>query len=168
MKKALLVIVIACLACCEQSAPKTGAASSAPKYELVLADKISVEDYSQDLRAWLNSLYEGLGYDKSDTEQELFLRSDLNVTGDGDSFPVYQSTENQRRFYVLDLGYVIDFETKKIGTLGVAGISTHYPPSKRVVVLLCPTKGVDIMGVTLGDPKADSMSPTFTENKVAF
>lgn len=134
----------------------------------MIPEKIVAEEYTEELKSWLSSLYKGLGYNKANTGEEIFLRCDITAKSPSSTYAVYQSTKNKKRFYILELGYVIDFESQKIGTLGVAGISIHCPPSKRMVVLLCPTKDQRFMGVLLGDYKTDSPNPRFTENKVSF
>jgi hypothetical protein len=171
MKKILALILVAFLPSCEK--PSLGRNASQPEQltaerELILPDQIISEIYSEDLRNWLKSLYKGLGYDEARTEEEIFLRCDIEAKGPDGSYTIFQSSRNDKRFFILDIGYVIDFESQEIGTLGVGGISIHHPPSKRMVVLLSPTKGEEFMGVLLGDYKTDSSDPIFSANKVTF
>jgi len=171
MKKIMTLVLMAFLPCCEKSSPDSEAVTTevlTAEHELVLSEQFVVEKYTVDLKGWLQSLYKGLGYDKGDTEEEIFLRCDLRVRSPNRSYTVFQSTKNNERFYVQNLGYVVDFQSQEVGTLGVGGISAHFPPSNRMVVLLCPSKGQEFMGVPLGDLKTDSPKPKFTDNIVRF
>ena len=82
---------------------------------------------------------------------------------------LYQEVSNDKLFILPEQNLIIDFNQKKIGTMGVAGISTHIPKSKRMVVLLAPHKKVNYLGVLLGDKsKTNTKKPIFVKSSVSY
>ncbi|PLY05003.1 MAG: hypothetical protein C0625_13240 [Arcobacter sp.] len=134
--------------------------------------KYGVEAYKTDLQNWVSSLVKGLGYDSSKIATYVFLKTDISIRADGKIVEgaIYQNKDKPTQFYVSKpKAAIVDFSAGKVGTMGVSGISTHPTPSGRMVVVLSPQKGTNILGVTLDFTfKTQVKEPKFSSNSVHY
>ncbi len=153
-------------------APSSAVAFERNEFELSIPTEYKVESYKQDLKNWVASLINGLGYDPNKVSINLFLRTDIPITVNGNILKgaIYQNKDNQSQFYVSKpKKNIVDFSSEQVGTMGVAGISVHPTPSGRMVVVLAPQKGTNILGVTLDfTVKTQVTKPEFQSNYVAY
>ena len=128
------------------------------------------ETYTKALKWWRASLIKNIGYVDSKINSEVFLQTDIPLMVDEEPVigNVYQSRKNPKRFYVIPTSIIVDYSMKKAGTFGVAGISVHPTPSKKMVVVLAPQKYTPLFGVSLSDGKAEVEAPVFTGGRVDF
>ncbi len=128
------------------------------------------ETYTKALKRWRASLIKNIGYVDSKINSEVFLQTDISLMVDEEPVigNVYQSRKNSKRFYVIPTSIIVDYSIKEAGTFGVAGISVHPTPSKKMVVVLAPQKHIPLFGIPLSDGKAEVEAPVFTGGRVDF
>ena len=129
------------------------------------------EPYSQALKSWRKSLIKNIGYQEAKINSETFLQTDIVLKMDGETIEkqIYQSRKNPNRFYLLNSSVIVDFSTSQVGTMGVSGISSHLTPSKRMIVVLAPSKHINLLGVLLSfSDKTEVPKPTFQGKEVKF
>ena len=163
MKRYLLVLVFAAFS--------VGASNATSTYTLSIPEVYETEAYVADLEKWKKSLIDGVGYSEENITQGIFLRTDIPITKDGKRLvgTVYRKLSDSNQFFESNSRTIIDFHNKLVGTMGVAGISVHPTPSGRMVVILAPTKGLTLLGVTLDfTGKVSVEAPRFKQNKVTF
>ena len=140
--------------------------------EFSVPDEHKVEVYKQDLQNWIASLVKGLGYDSSKIAIHVFLKTNISIRANGKTLTgaIYQNKDKSTQFYVsTPKAAIVDFEAVKVGTMGVSGISTHPTPSGRMVVVLSPQKGTNILGVTLDFTfKTQVKKPKFSSKGVVY
>jgi len=128
------------------------------------------ETYTKALKRWRASLIKNIGYVDSKINSEVFLQTDISLMVDEEPVigNVYQSRKNPKRFYVIPTSIIVDYSIKEAGTFGVAGISVHPTPSKKMVVVLAPQKHIPLFGIPLSDGKAEVEAPIFSGGRVDF
>ncbi len=142
------------------------------QFELSLPDAYEVEEYKDDLKNWVSSLIKGVGYSPEEVLVTIFLKTNVSIVVDGKliSGVVYQNKDNPSQFYVTKpKGAIVDFSSNLVGTMGVAGISSHPTPSGRMVVVLAPDRNTNILGVTLDfTSKVEVREPAFKGKSVSY
>ncbi len=136
-----------------------------------MPESFKVEAYKQDLKNWKASLLKGIGYSDEKITQAVFLKTNIPILKQGKHLvgTVYQNQLNTNQYFEATSKTIIDFGRKKVGTMGVAGISIHPTPSGRMVVILAPTKGLTLLGVTLDfKEKTQVNPPRFEKRSVWF
>ncbi len=142
------------------------------EFELNIPAKYEIEEYKSDLKNWVNSLIIGVGYKSKDITKNIFLKTSIpiNVNGQKIDGAVYQNKDNPNQYYISKpKNTVIDFTSQLVGTMGVAGITSHPTPSGRMIVVLAPQKNMSILGVTLDfTVKTQVRKPVFEGNYVSY
>ncbi len=139
-------------------------------YVFDISQPFKKETYTKALRWWRASLIKNIGYVDSKINSEVFLQTNIPLMVDEQQVigDVYQSRKNPKRFYVVSASIIVDYSIKEAGTFGVAGISVHPTPSKKMVVVLAPQKHIPLFGVPLSDGKAGVEAPIFSGGRVDF
>lgn len=162
-QKCFLPLAAIAIAACGRPNTKTSETPPARKYSISISNHFRTCDYSAALGGWTDSLLKNLGYSRSKDTCMEFLQTDIPLTMNGEKVDgaVFVSRDNPRLFFVSQGELLVDFDRRIIGTGGCGGMSRHKTPSGRMWVILVPSKGQSIYGVTLGDDKMDSPAPVF-------
>lgn len=163
LQSCLLSLAAIAIAACDRPNTKRSETPPDRKYSISIPNHFKICNYSAALGGWTNSLLKNLGYSRSKNTCMEFLQTDIPLTVDGGSVngTVYVSRDNPRLFFVSQGELLVDFDRRIIGTGGCGGMSRHKTPSGKMWVILVPSKGQSIYGVTLGDDKMDSPEPVF-------
>ena len=140
-------------------------------FELEIPESYSTEVFMEDLDGWRLSLLKGLGYEENQITEAIFLKTDISLKID--DLPiigqVYQNKDVQNQFYILASNTIIDFNLQKVGSMGVAGITQHPTPSKRMVIILAPQVKTNLLGVTIDfTGKVQVSPPVFKSRQVSY
>ncbi len=146
-------------------------ATGLQQFDLAVPDTYVTEEYKEDLKNWRLSLLKGVGYDAKKINEAVFLKTDipLKVNGHESIGQIYQNKDIKHQFYILASNTIIDFEAQQVGTMGVSGITNHPTPSRRMVIIIAPSKNINLLGVTLDFTiKVQVKPPVFTGNSVTY
>lgn len=165
---AMLGLLLALSACGESPVHPTsenGEPRQVYRFTLEQPDVDPLPVLPKRLAAWRDSLVRNLGHQGAVNS---YLRIDAAILDQqtGATHWVYVNMDNPAQFYArVPSPVLVDFGERSIGTSGVAGISFHPHPGGELVVALFP-RGVDVLGVRLGEPKTGS-APHEISDRVA-
>ena len=136
---------------CGSGDPPTAEAPRHHRYRLAKPAQVELQPPTPSEDAWRASLVRNIHHRG---EVRTFLRSDGLLLDEERvrEGVVFVNPENREECRVQTSNpVVVDFGQRQIGTSGTDGVSFHPHPAGRMIVVLIPTRGTGILGVTLSN-----------------